>query len=133
MANTKKPTKKDKFSALLSLLEDFGEETEVVEGITIGDLNEFVAHELELLANKNAAKSEKKPTEKQKQNAEIGAKVLEYLRECGERKTITMLLKEVDGLPEDMTNQRMTHIVTGMIDKTIEKVVEKRVSYFKAI
>lgn len=133
MNTNKKFTKRDKFNALLSLLSEMDATDVVVEGLTIADMSEFVEHEVELLNNKNAAKGEKKPTEKQKQNSVIGESVLEYLRESGESLTITQIIKAMPNLPEDMTNQRMTHIVTAMVNAdTVEKVVEKRVSYFKA-
>lgn len=131
---TKKFTKKDKFTALLTMFEDYDATTEVVEGLTIEDMKEFIEHEVELLDKKNATKGEKKPTEKQKQNADIGDAVYNYLSTCGESKTCSQLLKEVDGLPAEMSLPRMTHIVTALVgDKRVERYVEKRVAYFKAI
>ena len=134
MNTTKKITKREKFNALLAMLESVDPVTTVAEGITAEDLTAFVAHEIELLNNKNAVKGEKKPTEKQKQNADIGESVYEYLAECGEGKTCSQLLKSVPNLPEDMSLPRMTHIVTALVaDKRVERYVEKRVAYFKAI
>jgi hypothetical protein len=134
MNTTKKITKREKFNALLAMLESVDPVTTIAEGITAEDLTAFVAHEIELLNNKNAVKGEKKPTEKQKQNADIGESVYEYLAECGESKTCSQLLKVVPNLPEDMSLPRMTHIVTALVaDKRVERYVEKRVAYFKAI
>ena len=120
----KKITKRDRFNALLSI--------PAVQADP--DMVAFIEHELELLANKNAVKGEKKPTEKQKQNADIGSAVYDYLADCGVGKTCSQLLKEVGGLPEDMSLPRMTHIVTALVaDNKVERYVEKRVAYFKAI
>ena len=134
MNTTKKLTKKDKFTALLNMVNSIDPTTTIAEGITAEDMVAFIEHELELLANKNAVKGEKKPTEKQKQNADIGSAVYDYLVDCGVGKTCSQLLKEVSGLPEDMSLPRMTHIVTALVgDNKVERYVEKRVAYFKAI
>lgn len=93
-------------------------------------LAEFIEHELELLAKKNS--TEKKPTAKQTENASIQTAILDYLCEEPERKcTITELMKAVPECAE-LTNQRVAAIVRPLIGESIERVVEKRVAYFKA-
>lgn len=121
MTNTeKKLTKKQKFAMLLDI-------PEVAENPL---LSEFVEHEIELLDKKNATKGDKKPTERQKQNASVADMVVEAMSP-NRLYTITELLKEVPGLPEDMTNQRMTHIVKGLVDGgKVVKTVDKRKSFF---
>ena len=121
MTNTeKKLTKREKFTMLLEIPE-------------VSDnplLSEFVEHEIELLDKKNATKGDKKPTERQKQNASVADMVVEAMT-ANRLYTITELLKEVPGLPEDMTNQRMTHIVKGLMDSgKVVKTVDKRKSFF---
>ena len=129
MSNTtttsvKKPTKRDRFNALLAI-PAVAENTELVE---------FINHELELLAKRNVSVSgDKKLTEKQKQNVEIGEAVVATM-EQDRLYTITELLKIVPGLPEDMTNQRMTHIVSVLVDANrVKRTIEKRKSYFSLV
>lgn len=133
MTTNKKMTKREKFTALLNLLNDYGSDTEVVEGLTIEGLSEFINHEIELLDKKNAVKGEKKPTAKQAENATIGQNVLDYLTATGKGLTVSQIIKAVPGLPEDMSLPRMTHIVTALVNAdNVERYVEKRVAYFKA-
>lgn len=112
----KKMTKRDYFTAILEKYP------------LTADEKAFVEHELELLAKKNA--SDKKPTERQKQNADIGSAVVEGMTP-NRLYTITELLKAIPGIPEDMTNQRLTHIVTALVNEgKLTKTVEKRKSFF---
>lgn len=134
MTTNKKFTKREKFNALLTLLSEMDGDEVVVEGLTVADMSDFVEHEVELLDKKNATKGEKKPTEKQKQNAEIGQQVVEFLSTQDKGMTVSQIIKAVPNLPEDMSLPRMTHIVTALVnDKSLERYVEKRVAYFKAI
>ena len=126
MTNTeKKLTKKDKFAMLAEI-------PEVAENPM---LSEFIAHEIDLLVKKNAAKSSK-PTARQSENADIAERVVNALRECEDENgmTVSALLKAVPDLPEDMSLPRMTRIVTDLVnaDKVSREVI-KRVAYFKAI
>ena len=91
----------------------------------------FIDHELELLAKKNSA--EKKPTAQQTANAEIANAIVAHLSaEPNRLFTITEIIKEV---PEcaDLTNQRVSAIVRGLIGSSIERVEEKRKAFFRAI
>ena len=91
-------------------------------------LSEFIAHEVELLAKKNSA--EKKPTAQQEANAVIKTAVLEVLGD-GKKRTVSELLKEVPGLPDTMTNQRMSAIVRQMVDAgQVVRSEDKRKAYF---
>ena len=119
---TKKLTKRDHFNALLEL--------DAVKGNE--QLTEFINHELELLDRKNQSKGEKKLTPQQMANIAIGENVVEYLRDIADKRTITAIIKEM-GL-EDVSNQRLTHIMSDLIaNNLVEKIVEKRVSYFKVV
>lgn len=130
---TKKMTKREKFNALLSLLSEMDATDIVVEGFTIEDASEFIAHEVELLDKKNAVKGERKPTAKQVENANIGEKVLDFLSCQTEGMTVSQMLKAIPDLPEDMSLPRMTHIVTALVnDNKVERNVVKRVAYFTA-
>lgn len=91
-------------------------------------LSEFIAHEVELLAKKNSA--DKKPTAQQEANAVIKTAVLEVLGD-GKMRTVSELLKDVPGLPDTMTNQRMSAIVRQMVDADqVKRTEDKRKAYF---
>lgn len=117
MANTKKMTKADYFKQILANYNLTDEE------------KAFIDHELELLAKKNSA--EKKPTAQQVANAGVADAIYEGMVE-GTLYTITDLIKTV---PEcaDLTNQRVSAIVRGMIGTKVERVEEKRKAYFRKI
>jgi hypothetical protein len=91
--------------------------------------NAFIDHELELLAKKNSA--EKKPTAQQTANAAIVNAIVDGMEE-GRLYTITDIIKSI---PEcaDLTNQRVSALVRGVLDIKIERVEEKRKAYFRKI
>jgi hypothetical protein len=115
----KKVTKREKFEMLKALSE--------VKANPM--LTEFIDHELELLAKKNA--SEKKPTAQQVANAGVADAIYEGMVE-GTLYTITDLIKQVPACAE-LTNQRVSAIVRGMIGTKVERVEEKRKAYFRKI
>lgn len=91
-------------------------------------LSEFIAHEVELLAKKNSA--DKKPTAQQEANTVIKTAVLEVLGD-GKKRTVSELLKEVPGLPDTMTNQRMSALVRQMVDAgQVVRSEDKRKAFF---
>ena len=116
---TKKITKAQKFEMLLNLPAVQADEM----------LTEFIEHELELLAKKNS--SEKKPTAQQTTNAAIVDAIVNGM-ERNRLYTITDIIKEI---PEcaDLTNQRVSALVRGVLDTKIERVEEKRKAYFRVI
>jgi len=117
MANTKKMTKADYFKQIMANYPLTAEE------------KAFVEHELELLAKKNSA--EKKPTAQQVANANVADAIVAAMVP-GTLYTITDLIKQV---PEcaDLTNQRVSAIVRGLIGTKVERVEEKRKAYFRVI
>jgi hypothetical protein len=117
MANTEKMTKADYFMQIMAnypLTEDE---------------KAFVEHELELLAKKNSA--DKKPTAQQVANAGICEAIYEGM-EDGKMYTITDIIKEVPACAE-LTNQRVSALVRGMIGTKVERIEEKRKAYFRKI
>lgn len=89
----------------------------------------FIDHELELLAKKNASTGERKPTATQKANEGIKETIVGVLADNGEQMTITEIAKAIDG---DYTNQKISALVRQLIaDGRVEKVVDKRKSFFK--
>ena len=117
MANTKKMTKADYFKQIMANYNLTDEE------------KAFVEHELELLAKKNSA--EKKPTAQQVVNAGVADAIYGGMVE-GTLYSITDLIKTI---PEcaDLTNQRVSAIVRGMIGTKVERIEEKRKAYFRKI
>lgn len=89
----------------------------------------FIDHELELLSKKNS--TDKKPTAKQTENAEIKVAILDSM-ESGKLYTITDIIKSVPVCAE-LSNQRVSAIVRQMIGISVERVEEKRKAYFRKI
>ena len=115
---TKKMTKKDYFTTLLSI-------PEVAKN---PDLVDFIKHELELLAKKNSA--DKKPTAQQLANKTTQEAILDAM-EVGKMYTITDLIKTIPACA-DMTNQRVSAIVRQLVlDGAVIRIEEKRKAYFK--
>ena len=119
MMNEKKITKAQKF-AMLKAIPAVAENEMLVE---------FIDHEMELLAKKNSA--DKKPTAQQTANAEIAKAIVETMSaEPNRLFTITEIIKEVPACAE-LTNQRVSAIVRGLIGVSVERVEEKRKAYFR--
>ncbi len=119
MMNEKKITKAQKF-AMLKAIPEVAENEMLVE---------FIDHEIELLAKKNSA--EKKPTAQQTANASIADEIVSTLASNPTRMyTITDLIKEVPACAE-LTNQRVSAIVRGLLGVSVERVEEKRKAYFR--
>lgn len=132
MANNtnKKLTQADHLTALLTYLDECpGAVFHSPKGDIIAEqMAEFVTRRLELLEKKNS--TEKKPTAQQEANAVIKTAILTTLAD-GEKRTVTELLKDVDGLPEDMTNQRMSALVRQMVEAgQVMREEIKRKAYF---
>ena len=117
MTKTKKPTKRENFTALLNFAEVKANPT----------LVEFINHEIELLDKKNSA--EKKPTAQQTANDSIKSAILGNMVE-GKKYTITDLIKSV---PEcaDLTNQRVSALIRQLVEKgEVVRTEDKRKAYF---
>lgn len=109
---TKKMTKKEMFSAMLTKY-SFNEEEKA-----------FIEHELELLAKKNSA--DRGMTKTQKENADLQQKILETL-EPNMLYTVSDLCK----LMGIESNQKMTHLLTPLADEgKLVRTVEKRRAYY---
>ena len=130
MANNKKMTQADHFTALLTYLDECPNTVfhSPKGDITAEQMAEFATRRLELLEKKNA--SDKKPTAQQEANAVIKTAILQVM-EDGKKRTITDLLKDVSDLPEGMTNQRMSALVRQMVEaKQVVREEIKRKAYF---
>lgn len=128
--STKKLTQADHLTALLTYLDKHPDAVfpSPKDDITAEQMAEFATHRLELLEKKNGA--EKKPTAQQEANAVIKTAILTTLAD-GKKRTVTKLLKDVDGLPEDMSNQRMSALVRQMVEAGLVMREEvRRKAYF---
>ena len=117
----KKVTKREKFEMLKALSE--------VQANPM--LTEFIDHELELLAKKNA--SEKKPTAQQVANEGLKQTIVDVLTENGGLMTVTDVQKSCEELAE-LSNQRVSALLRQLKDEgKVERVEDKRKAYFKAV
>ena len=122
----KKITKRD---VLNHIIETYANDTMVVE---------FAKHEIELLDKKNSSKAiSKSATE----NVEIANKIVEVLKETDKLVTVTELLanpvvseirvynEDTKAVDKALTNQKLTYILNH--DSRVEKIVDKKKSYFR--
>ena len=90
----------------------------------------FIDHELELLAKKNT--SEKKPTAQQVANEGLKKTIMDVLMANGGLMTVTDIQKSCEELSE-LSNQKITALIRQLKeDGKVEKIEDKRKSYFKA-
>jgi len=99
--------------------------------LTDADEIAFIDHEIELVAKKNAAKSDK-PTKKQEANANIKDELYAAM-EDGKPYTIGDMLKEFECLA-DLSNQKVSALVRQLKeDGKVERSEVKRVAYFTKV
>ena len=113
----KKLTQREKFEMLLK------EET-IQSNPTYKELIEKTVESLKKKAEN------RKPTEKQKENAELGKKAVAYLDEQNARLTVTQLQNAL----EVSSNQKMSRIMSDELKKgTVNKVSIKGVTYYEPL
>lgn len=101
-------------------------------------LVEFITHEKELIAKKNA--SDRKPTKNQIANTELGQKILDVM-EDNAIYTVSQILKALND--EKLNQSKVSAVMRGMLivtangvenpNGTIERIVEKGTAYFRKI
>lgn len=101
-------------------------------------LVEFITHEKELIAKKNA--SDRKPTKNQIANTELGQKILDVM-EDNAIYTVSQILKALND--EALNQSKVSAVMRGMLivtangvenpNGTIERIVEKGTAYFRKI
>lgn len=122
MAKTKM-TKREKFEMLAKL--DSVKDNAV--------LSEFVAHELELLAKKNASGSGKQ-TASQIANEKIKEEILECMANEPTRLFTISEMQKVFECCADLSNQRVSALVRQLVaDGKVERLEEKRKAYFRIV
>lgn len=118
-----KMTKKEYFAKIRKIIIDILDATSERD-----DLLEFIDHEVELLNKKSSGK--RKPTEKQIQNEEFKQDILTALADTDEPITIKALTEKC-GFPDEMSNQRITHLLTALRkDGKVKREYIKRVAHF---
>jgi predicted transcriptional regulator len=123
MANEKKFTKREKFEMLAKI--------EAVASNPL--LAEFIEHELELLAKKNASGSGKM-TATQKANEEIKEQIVEEMsKEPNRLYSVSEMIKQFKCCNE-LSLPKVTALVTQLHKaELVERVEEKRKAYFRYI
>lgn len=117
MEKAKKMTKAQMYAQILSHTADKAE-------------REFLEHEMELLAKKNAPKGDKKLTPAQEANEGIKSAIVDYLGTKGEPMTISQMIKEI---PEcaGLTNQKVSALVRQLyLALVVVRTEVKGVAYF---
>jgi len=113
----KRITKKDNYSALLSIVTELGRE----------DLINFVNHEIELLDNRASRNT---LTKTQKENLELVEKIYTALVEIARPATIADL-QELNSEIGDLSNQKVSALLKKLVDsERVVKVTEKGKAYF---
>ena len=121
MANVKKMTKRDYFNQLLA-----------IDGVKANaDLVNFIGHELELLAKKNASGTGKL-TAVQVANEGVKSEILECMaNEPNRLFTITEMIKEFECC-KDLSLPKVTALVRQLKnDEKVERLEEKRKAVFR--
>ena len=117
MAEAKKRTQKEIFEEMLGL--------EVIQ--SNAEYKEILEKKVAELKKKA---ENRKPTEKQKENAELGKKAIEYLATQNARLTVTQLQVALDV----QSNQKMSRIMSDEYKNgTVNKVSIKGVTYYEPL
>ena len=97
------------------------------------ELPEDVREKLAALLAQQEKKSgaEKKPTQKQKETAEVAQTLLTQLRENGNALTVSEMISQLP-VCEGMSNQKVSALVRSL-GTAVERVEEKRKAYFRAV
>lgn len=114
-------TKRDRFNELLAIAEVKANPA----------LVEFINHELELLAKKNASNGERKPTKTQILNESIKDTIYNSM-EQGKAYLVSELMKEIPSISE-YSSQKIVALVHSLVDEgKVEREVIKGKAYFTA-
>lgn len=119
----KKLTKMNKFEMIMEVLGNVEVENKEM-------LVEFVEHEMNLLAKKNATTGDRKMTKTQVENARLVAKIEELQAD-----KVARTIAEIQALDEELaelTNQKMSALLKKSVDtEKMVKFVEKKKTYFQ--
>lgn len=119
----KKLTKMNKFEMVMEILGSVEVENKEI-------LVEFVQHEMDLLAKKNATTGDRKMTKTQVENARLVAKIEELQAD-----KVARTIADIQALDEELaelTNQKMSALLKKSVDtEKMVKFVEKKKTYFQ--
>lgn len=119
----KKLTKMNKFEMVMEILGSVEVENKEI-------LVEFVQHEMDLLAKKNATTGDRKMTKTQVENARLVAKIEELQAD-----KVARTIADIQALDEELaelTNQKMSALLKKSVDTDkMVKFVEKKKTYFQ--
>ena len=119
MTNTKKPTKRENYNALLKI-EAVANNPELVE---------FIKHEIELLDKKNS--TDKKPTATQVANEALKNTIVDYM-EPTIGYTVTDIIKGVEECSE-LSNQKVSALMRALRDEgKVTKTEGKKTLFYLA-
>ena len=122
---TKKITKKDRFTALLSI-------PAVAED---ADMVAFIEHEIELLDKKNSA--ERKPSEKQAAKTAHDAELRSAIVNEMEMNTLYSASDLINSLPtlseeKDLSVAKVHYLMRDLVnDNSVVKILDKRHTFYK--
>ena len=117
MEKAKKMTKREMYAQILAHTTDKAE-------------REFLEHEMELLAKKNANGS-KTLTPTQKANEDTKSAITDFLAESDKGLTITDMIKDIPACA-GLTNQKVSSLVRQLCDSlAVVRYEEKGKAYFK--
>ena len=125
MTNTsnRKPTKRDRFNALLAI-PAVAKDAELIE---------FINHEIELL-DKKANSSKSKPSKTQAENDGIKTAIVEAFEKAETALTITEFQTKFSTDFSEYSNQKLSALFKQLVDSGIlEKTVIKKKSYFSLV
>lgn len=118
MANTKL-TKKDKFNMVM----------ELVKGNEM--LEEFIAHELELLEKKSGSRGQ---TKTQKENETLKEELVKAFAEFDTPMTISDFCAKSDNIVASLSNQRISALLRQLVaEGKMVRIEEKRKAYFSVV
>lgn len=121
---TPKMTKASAFAIALELVNQSAHPDKVA-------VAEKISKEIENLSKKNSGTG--KPTAKQTANLGLGEMVVAHLRANPTRMyTVTELMKSIEGLPPEITNQRMTALFRlDSVKPYFTRTMDKGKAYFQ--
>lgn len=135
---TNKMTNKKALAVAVSVMTNLqanpATDTITIDGVSypVSDIVEKLEGMLTALDNKTAS-AKRKPTEKQKENANLRGAILRYLSTAEKPMTCTEIGKAMPEL-EGMNNQRISALMRSLVeDGRVEKTTEKGKSLFAIV
>lgn len=133
---TKKITKRDFYKAIAEMVNkdmDFRMEIGEKGAITAPMIQEFIAHEVELLDRKNASKSGAK-TAQQKANDNIRKQIVDLMTPNTVYRAMDICREMREKGQGDFNTQKVTSLMKNLVeDEIVRRFTEKRVTYYELV